>query len=185
MLERSGEKLFVAIVIIFFCKKVNVLEEELRRKKFNTLNFGLENILLQKLSKYSDCFSSTLKMNDIIEVKYALANTSVHETEPKEATSGSAGYDLFATEQKTLFLRSVTPVTIELIMEIPCGYFGKVNPRSSLLKKYFVSSDAAVTDSDFRGSVLILITNNSNHPLLFKAGQRLAQIVFHKKEEVV
>lgn len=61
MLERSGEKLFVAIVIIFFCKKVNVLEEELRRKKFNTLNFGLENILLQKLSKYSDYFSKTLK----------------------------------------------------------------------------------------------------------------------------
>ena len=32
-------------------------------------------------------------MNNIIEVKYAVANNFVHATEPKKATSGSAGYD--------------------------------------------------------------------------------------------
>ena len=70
-------------------------------------------------------------------------------------------------------------------MEIPCGYFGKIYPRSSLLKKYFVSCDAGVIDSDFCGTVLILMINNSNDPILIKPGQRIAQIVFHKKEEVV
>ena len=59
------------------------------------------------------------------------------------------------------------------------------SPRSSLLKKYFVSCDAGVIDSDFCGTVLILMINNSNDPILFKPGQRIAQIVFHKKEEVV
>ena len=39
-------------------------------------------------------------------------------------------------------------------------------------------------DSDFRGTALILIINNSNDPILTKPGQRIAQIVFHKKEEV-
>ena len=40
-------------------------------------------------------------------------------------------------------------------------------------------------DSDFRGTVLILVTNNSKDPILIKAVQRIAQIVFQKKEEVV
>ena len=44
-------------------------------------------------------------MNNIIEVKYTVANNSVHATEQKKANSVSAGYDLFATEEKTLFLR--------------------------------------------------------------------------------
>ena len=53
------------------------------------------------------------------------------------------------------------------------------------MRKYFVSYDAGIIDSDFRSTVLILMTNNSMEPLVIKAGQRIAQIVFHKKEEVV
>ena len=41
-------------------------------------------------------------MNNI-EVKYAVANNSVHAKEPKKATIGSAGYDLFAAEEKYYF----------------------------------------------------------------------------------
>ena len=32
-----------------------------------------------------------------VEVKYTIANNSKHEKEPKQATVGSAGYDLFVT----------------------------------------------------------------------------------------
>ena len=60
----------------------------------------------------------------------------------------------------------------------------KIYPRSSLLKKYFVSLDVGLIDSDFRGTVLILMINNSNDPILIKPGQRIAQFVFHKKEVV-
>ena len=38
-------------------------------------------------------------MNNIIEVKYSVANNSADVTEPKIATSGSAGYDLFSAEE--------------------------------------------------------------------------------------
>ena len=59
-------------------------------------------------------------------------------------------------------------------MEIPPGYFGKIYPRSSILKKYFFGCDIGVIDSDFRGSALILMTNNSKDPILIKPGQRTA-----------
>ena len=86
---------------------------------------------------------------------------------------------MFAAEEKILLPSCVTPITIELKMGIPCGYFGKFHPRSSLLKNYFVS---CVIDSYFRGTALILITNNSKDPTLSKADQKIAQIVFHKKK---
>ena len=63
----------------------------------------------------------------------------MHATEPKKATSGSAGYDLFAAEEKILLPRFFKPITIELEMEILCSYFGKIYPRLSLLKNYFAS----------------------------------------------
>ena len=53
------------------------------------------------------------------------------------------------------------------------------------MKNYFVSCDAGVIDSDFRGTALILMTNSKKDPILIKTVQRIAQIVFHKKEEVV
>ena len=53
------------------------------------------------------------------------------------------------------------------------------------MKKHFVSCDVGIIDSDFCGTVLILMSNNSMELLVIKAGQRIAQIVFHKKEEVV
>ena len=109
-----------------------------------------------------------------IEVKYPVGNNSKHAKEPKKATSGSAGYNFFAADEKMLLPRCVTPITIELKMEIPCGYFGKVYPRSSLLKNYFVGCDAGVIDSEFRGTALILMTNNSKDPILIKTDQRIA-----------
>ena len=81
---------------------------------------------------------------------------------------------MLAAEEKILFPKCVAPITIELKIEFPPGYFGKIYPGSSILKKYFVSSDIGVIDSDFRGSALILMTNNSKDPILIKPGQRTA-----------
>ena len=37
-----------------------------------------------------------------IEIKYTVANNSQHAKEPKQATVGSVGHDLFAAEQKLI-----------------------------------------------------------------------------------
>ena len=125
-------------------------------------------------------------MNSTVEVKYSVANNRMHARETKKATAGYAGYDLFSVEDKTLFPRCVTPVTTKIEMEIPSGYFEEVYPRSSFVRKYFVSCNAGIINSYFQGTVLILMANdNSMESLVIKAGQRIAQIFFLKKEEVV
>ena len=92
---------------------------------------------------------------------------------------------MFAAESKTLLPHDVIPITLELLFEIPDGYFGKVYLRSGLLAKHFVSCDAGVIDSGYCGVVLVLMTNHSNEPLFIKEGFQIAQLVIHKKENVI
>ena len=68
-----------------------------------------------------------------------------------QATDGSAGYDLFAAETKTLLPKSTDIISLDLIWATPSGFYGKVFPRSGILKEHFVSIDAGVIDSDYRG----------------------------------
>ena len=65
------------------------------------------------------------------------------------------------------------------------NYFGKIYPRSGLLAKHFVNYDAGVIDSGYRGVVLVLMANHSNKPLFMKESFRIAQLVIHKKENIV
>ena len=74
-------------------------------------------------------------MNGIVEVKYAVEKILLNTRQQKKATVASSGYDLFAAEDKTLFPRCVTPVTIEIEMEISSGYFAETYPRSSFVRK--------------------------------------------------
>ena len=60
-----------------------------------------------------------------------------------------AGYDFFAAESKVILAKSLDTVSIELKLEIPKGYYGKIHPRSSLIKNYFATIDGGVLDDDF------------------------------------
>ena len=77
-----------------------------------------------------------------ISRKYTLANDQA--IKPGKATIDSAGHDLFAAETKILQPGSCNGVSLELNMEIPKGFFGKIYPRSGLLLNHFVSCDEGV-----------------------------------------
>ena len=69
------------------------------------------------------------------EIKYTAANNSQHLKEPKQATVSYAGHNLFVAEQKLIQPGTVSPITLEINLEIPKGFFGKIYPRSGLLKR--------------------------------------------------
>ena len=71
-------------------------------------------------------------------------------------------------------------------MEIPKGFYGKIFPRSGLLKQHLITCDAGVIDADFRGSVEVLIINH--HPrdvYTVRTGDRIAHVVFMKKCDAI
>ena len=102
--------------------------------------------------------------------------------EPKMATSGSAGSDLFAAEDKKLKPHSVTPVSVHLQMEIPPGYYGRNLLRSGLARHHFIDVGGGVIDSDFWGEMIVIMFNHSNKPYEVTVGDRIAQLVFHRYE---
>ena len=118
-------------------------------------------------------------MIEKLTIKY-YANTEFAK-EPVQASEDAAGYDLYAAEARTLFLHSRTSINLELKMAIPKGYYGKVFPRSGLLRDHFITCDAGVTDADFRGTVAVLLLNHGNKHCTIRTGDRIARIVFMKK----
>lgn len=105
---------------------------------------------------------------------------------PKRSTIGSAGYDLFADTSCELlsFITvdhgGVTPVETSVSVEIPYGYVGFIKPRSGLAFRDGVDTMAGVIDSDYRGTLRLLLTCHELHPLsghTVNHGDKIAQLV--------
>ena len=60
---------------------------------------------------------------------------------------------MFAAETKPFLPKSVDTLSLQLRWAIPTGFYGKLFPRSGILREHFVSIDAGVIDADFRGIV--------------------------------
>ena len=73
------------------------------------------------------------------------------------ATSGSAGCELFAAEERAVEPHSPGPVYVHLEMEIPPGYYGRIPSRSSLARYHFIDIGGGVIDSDFRGKLIVIL----------------------------
>ena len=103
---------------------------------------------------------------------------------PTKATLGSARYDLFAAVNAVVPSNSNDLVSLKLNMEILSGYFAKVHPRASLLLNYKITTDGGVIDSDYRGTVKVIMINHSKKDFKIQKGERFAQMIFQKKENV-
>ena len=92
---------------------------------------------------------------------------------------------MFAAETKTLLPKSTDTISLDLRWAIQSGFYGKVFPRSGILKEHFVTIDAGVIDSDFRGIIQVFLVNH-HHEKTFtvRAEDRIAQVVFMEKFNV-
>jgi len=113
---------------------------------------------------------------------------SSHESRvPGYLREGDAGIDLSAACNMTLqpFERALIPTGIKLA--IPRGYGGFVLPRSGLALKKGLSivNSPGLIDSNYRGEVQIIAVNlDPNEPIVVTKGDRIAQLVILRTEEV-
>ena len=124
-------------------------------------------------------------------MKIAFVKMNKDAKTPIMATDGSAAYDLFANVSKEIPKgRSVIPTGIAI--ELPRGYVADVRPRSGYSLKGFCDAQESrhdcdvllgTIDSDYRGNINVIVRNNEM-AFNVKAGQRVAQLLIHKCEEV-
>ena len=108
---------------------------------------------------------------------------------PAYETIHSAGMDLRAyLPEGPIVLKPMqrTLVPTGLFMEIPEGYEGQVRPRSGLEIKNGITvlNTPGTIDADYRGEVKIILINLSDTDFTINSGERVAQIVFAKCEQM-
>ena len=87
---------------------------------------------------------------------------------PTAGSDGAAGRDLYADIKRATRIRpgGVKLIPTGVAMEIPHGYFGAIYPRSGLAIKngLRLSNCTAVIDEDYRGEIIVALTNDSDEP---------------------
>lgn len=107
---------------------------------------------------------------------------------PQYATPLSAGLDLKANITEPITLRPLERAIVPtgLFMAIPAGYEAQVRPRSGLAAKKGITvlNSPGTIDADYRGEVGVILVNISNADFVIEPGERIAQMVFARHEQV-
>lgn len=109
---------------------------------------------------------------------------------PVRATSGSAGYDLYACIDRDLTIKKgeLIRVPCGVAIELPSNeYAAFVFARSGLGMKYGISlsNGVGVIDSDYRGEIQVgLCRMSDGEPYTIKNGDRVAQMIIMKVSAV-
>ena len=120
-------------------------------------------------------------------LKLPVINNSNHPL-PEYKTSGASGMDLRANNAEELIIQSLERVLIPtgLHIALPDGYEAQIRPRSGLALKQGLSipNAPATIDSDYRGEIKVILVNLSKEAVTIAPGQRIAQMVIAKVEQV-
>lgn len=120
-------------------------------------------------------------------MKVNVINNSKYEL-PEYKTEGSAGFDFRANIEQPhiIFPMERELIPTGLFFEVPSGYELQVRPRSGLAIKNGISvlNTPGTVDADYRGEVCVILINLSNEPFTVNPGDRIAQGVINKIEQV-
>ena len=121
-------------------------------------------------------------------MRVKVINKSKHEL-PSYQSDAAAGMDLRANIEVEVTLEPLQRALIPtgLFIELPQGYEAQIRPRSGLAFKHglTVLNSPGTVDADYRGEVKVLLVNLSNETFVVKDGERVAQMVVAKHEQVV
>jgi len=116
-----------------------------------------------------------------VEVPIARAPEGEGLPLPAYATPGSAGLDLLAalTEPLTLAPGDWALVSTGIRIALPEGYEAQVRPRSGLALRDGVTclNSPGTIDSDYRGTIGVILINLGRNPVTLQRGERIAQLV--------
>ncbi|UCS93195.1 dUTP diphosphatase [Echinicola marina] len=120
-------------------------------------------------------------------MKVKVINQSKHPL-PAYQTALSAGLDLRANLEKNILLEPLERILVGtgLYMELPAGFEAQIRPRSGLAYKHglTVLNSPGTIDADYRGEIKVLLVNLSKETFEIKDGERIAQMVVTKHEQI-
>jgi dUTP pyrophosphatase len=117
-----------------------------------------------------------------------VVNQSKHEL-PQYATELSAGLDLRANIDSPIELKPLERILVPtgLFIELAKGFEAQIRPRSGLAFKNGITvlNSPGTIDADYRGEIKVLLVNLSSTSFIINDGERVAQMVIAKHEQIV
>ena len=120
-------------------------------------------------------------------VKISVVNKSSFDL-PSYQSALAAGLDLRANLSDKILIypmeRKLIPTG--LFIALPQGYEAQIRPRSGLAIKSGITvlNSPGTIDSDYRGEIGIILINLSNERFVVNSGDRIAQMVISKHEQI-
>jgi dUTP pyrophosphatase len=102
---------------------------------------------------------------------------------PAYAHPGDAGADLATAEDVELAPGERALVRTGIAIALPAGYAAFVHPRSGLAAKHGVTivNAPGTVDAGYRGEIKVTLLNTDlEHPVSFRRGDRIAQLVIQQ-----
>lgn len=97
--------------------------------------------------------------------------------DPDWETSGSAGFDLRASETGSIKPNEFKVVPTGLYFDLPENFEIQIRPRSGLAAKYGITvlNSPGTIDSDYTGEIKVILINHGQKTFDIVAGDRIAQ----------
>jgi dUTP pyrophosphatase len=107
---------------------------------------------------------------------------------PAYQTKQAAGVDLCAFFEEEIVLKPMDRklVGTGLYMALPEGFEAMIRPRSGMAFKHGITviNSPGTIDADYRGEIKIALINLSKETFTIKNGDRVAQMVINKYEQI-
>lgn len=103
---------------------------------------------------------------------------------PEKAHLTDSGFDLFSTEEVTLWAGDRLLIHTGIAIELEPGYEAQVRSKSGLALKegLMVLNSPGTVDCGYKNEVGVILFNGSKHNYKIKKGQKIAQLVIQKVE---
>lgn len=104
---------------------------------------------------------------------------------PTRKTKDAACYDLYINHDIEIEPNQTATASCGIALEIPTGYKAHIHLRSGIsLNGLILTNGVGVIDSDYRGEIILILTNTTPYKMVFEKNARLAQFSIEKVLEV-
>jgi len=101
-------------------------------------------------------------------------------TIPTKGSPFAAGHDIYALTDGQVPAKGQTIVETGIEIGLPEGTYGRLAARTGMASKMGITVGGGVIDADYTGEIKVILRNHGEADCLYKAGDRIAQLIIEK-----
>jgi len=99
---------------------------------------------------------------------------------PTKGSRFAAGHDIYALTDGRVPAKGQTMVETGIVIGLPEGTYGRLAARSGMASKMGIAVGGGVINADYTGEVKVILRNHGEADCVFKAEDRIAQLIVEK-----